>query len=536
MSFITYNGITMSLIQTRRWEQVPLKVGQDIAGFRYTATVLANLNTLTLGPTVGGTLAGFVGAAAGGARARGLELWNTFRERLMAQRRPFTMAVGNIVIASQAGIPERGLPDVLLGPKPLACNAVQFNGGGSVLVEYTIQWAVPNPCPGQNGVLAVLAHTWGSDDDLDKDYFVTRTYRGRIQFDPRVAGPAGTIHPDTLRRAMFPPLAGPFRRDNIKARISEDGYTYDYVIRDVQPYQLVSSTAITRMEATHSVRHVVPGPAEYLTAASQVVGAAGSATGAQNLRGGLVQGLGALTTAGSAYWNLLPVAVHTFEATAYGADRTTYFELARAARVVCLWRLMKLTGVGITDPWGGEAETLNKSDPRATTFRMVINRRPRELQQWTTVPGGFNRQAFRLENQPATAEIWRKGNNTMPRITGAGVTEDTEIKTPTGVEIPAHIRQLVYGATPGYAPGDWNGSPPDDPLNFEEYTSFAPDLMTTRVTGPRVNLPWGSSGDGATNVFSLALMTALQDPCAYKTGVAFPIQTYFANAGALPGA
>lgn len=525
----------MTLVQTRRWVQEPIKVGQDIAGFRYTVTVLANLNTQTLGADGGNRIGGV------NPSLRGLTLWNALREQLMAQRRPFRFIVGNVVVADiqteSINIAPNAV-DIQLGPKPLACNVVQFNGGGSVLVEYTIQWQAPNPCAagktgGPPNGMAVLAHVWASDDDLDKDFFVTRTYRGRIHLDPRVAGPAGTIHPDTLRGAMFPALAGPFRRDNITAKVSEDGYTYDYVIKDVQPYQLVASTEITRMTATHSVRHTVPTPKEYLEAAGQV---AGAVTGIAGASGGAraAAGVGGFFSVGSAYWSILPTAVHSFEATAFGHNGTSYASLASAARAVCLWRLMKLTGVGITDPWGGSAETVNNSDPRSVVFRMEIVRRPRELQQWTRVDGGVNQGAFRLENQPATEAVWALGRNDMPTIQPGGGTADVAITTPTGVAIPAHIRQLVYGATPGYLPGDWNGPTQQNPAGFPSGGSFAPDLMTNNPNGPRANYPWGT-GAFTSNLFSLALIAALQDPCAYKKAVSFPAQTYPTTTGGLPG-
>ena len=44
MSFLTYNGIQMSLVQTRRYLQEPIMLAQDTAGSRHILTVLATIH------------------------------------------------------------------------------------------------------------------------------------------------------------------------------------------------------------------------------------------------------------------------------------------------------------------------------------------------------------------------------------------------------------------------------------------------------------------------------------------------------------
>jgi hypothetical protein len=553
MSYITYNGVAMTLIQTKRWEQVPIKNGQDIAGFRYTCTVLANLNTRTLGLATG-TGASTSAAEAGTGRnaARGMVLWSILRERLLAQRRPFQMAVGSIVIADVGGPTSTFPTDIELGPKPLACNAIQFNGGGSVLVEYTIQWAQPNPCVNTNGVIAVLAHVWGVNEDIDEDYFLTRTYQGRIQFDPRVAGPAGDIHPDSLRGALFPPIQIGFRRENIATRMSEDGFTFDYRLTDIQPYQLVNSTTVTRIVATHSLKQMTPTPKEYADAAASIgqVGASAFHT-FKNERGarlrpsnkyapvGRVQGIvnkavgvadmipfvgGAI----SAMWSAIPIATHLFETQAFGTNQATYEELARAARIICLWRLMKYSQQAVVSNWGGAAETVNHSEPRSVSFMLQVHSTPRDMatQSWQPNVGSFvNRipglAAFfgnpgELWVHNEVPGVWESGGNDMP--TGPNMI-NKPITTPAGAQVPLHIRQLVYGATPGFGEKEWNG--PDNTR------SFAPELLSDsdrhqdgEKGQARPYWPNGSPGDEG--LPPLCLIAALQNPCKYKVAVEFP--------------
>lgn len=521
----------------RRWLHEPIRVGQDIAGFRYTATMLAYFhpNTITNAVGAGNVLAGLSGA----------ELWTTVREQLMAQRQSFLWILGDVTIADVAAAPNL---DYELGPHPLSCNAIQFNSTGSILVEYTIQWATQNPCD-LNPIptpLAVLAHVWAVDEDLDEDFFLTRTYRGRIRFNPLVAGPAGTIHPDSLRPALFPPLVQGLRREGIMTKMSEDGFTFDYILKDIQPYQLVNSAVISRIEATHSVKQVTPTPKEYVEAVNSL-GSAGARLAQTAWRGrkplpsrfgivpraidravGWLDAVPAIGSAISAMWSAIPIATHTFEATAYGTNAADYVALAQAARVVCLWRLMKYAPLALAANWGGSSETTNQSNPRSVTFTMQVHSRPRQFQE----------QAIRINpgqgNPWQRAEIvnvWDDGHNEMPDITKNFAPQT--ITDPAGGDIPNHIKQLLYGGTPGFFANDWNGLSAGN--NAGDNWSFAPDLFgkddandPAAVDSPggkgilRPNFVDGIKPDGMTPL-QLCLIAALQDPCTYKNPRGVPM-------------
>ena len=542
MSFITYNGVSMTLIQTRRFIQEPIKIGQDIAGFRYTATVLANLNTNTFGtqaPSVINT-------------RRGLEIWNDLRERLMAQRRKFLMTVGNIVIADivatdpllatgQAIPLDADKRDIELGPKPLACNVVQFNGGGSVLVEFTIQWAVPNPCPNLVIPQSVLAHVWGVNEQLDEDFFVTRTYQGRVRLNPQVVQPGGTINPDSLRSTLFPPIDPGLRRTNIQTKLSEDGFTLDYLVTDTQLHQLVNSKEVTRIVASHSIKQTAITPAQALDAVNRIGAIAGGrlerhrtapTTDRQRndaaLNPASVPGRGArlVNAAGtslaaaqdigqlaSTVLSMLTMVTHDFQATAYGTNAAGYNTLAQAARVVCLWRLMNFAPLAVAADWGGNAETQNESEPRCTTFSIQVHSRPRFIYRTTFVDQ--ERAAAGGGNTVEIDGAWGAGNNTIPTVDGDGVggftgdLTDKEILTPDNTKTPLHIKQLLYGATPGWGVNDWNG------VAGAANTSFAPDLLGTRDSNFRPNFPNGTNAPGQT-ALEYSIVCALQNPCSVK--------------------
>lgn len=523
----------MGFVQTRQYSQSPIFVGQDCKGFRHTLTALVTVARATLGSIAAG------GAQVGVIGADGAAALIALRDRLMTPRRPFRFVVGTRVfadftLANVVGVPPLDALDVELGPKPLACTIVGFNGPGSVLVEYTIQWTEKLECP-ENPKLAVLAHVWKGEDSISEDFFLTRTYTGLVHFNALVVGPGsgtGGIHPDTMRRLLLPPRTPGTHRQNVQVKNLEDGYTMAYRIVDQQPQAFVNSQHVTRIEATHSIVVTKPSLQEIYAARAEAINAlVGGAVRVSGQPGGLfgdpdpnrkdprgqVQiqverasvmagGIGGGTFAATAAsYNGIPMAAHSFEATAYGTPSAFYSELARAARVVVLYRFMRGTLIGaqgFADPdsvipgaaFGGRAEQFDSTTPKSTTVRLIVNSRP------VAMPSG------------QVEALWRKGNNTMPTIQGAGPGMiDQTITGPTGAAIPTDIRQLLYqGAIQG-TPGDWGWN----------RISWSPDLMSVLDAGIRDDGLFPQQGFNTP--MQLMLIAALQEPCEYKSksGVKF---------------
>ena len=434
MSYIQYNGVGLSFVQTRRYIQEPIKLARDVAGTRHTLTVLAQVHFNTAGnarpPVAPAVLPEVIPVALDAITAL-----RRVRDRLLAPRRAFVFAVGTVVLANLPVAPQ--VVDIELGPTPLACNVVQFNGEGTAQIEYTIQWAVPNPCPDMNGVMAVLAHAWAAEDDIDEDYFVTRTYRGRIIFDPRVVGPAGTLHPNAVKRLLLPPLVSGFHRVKVFSRCSEDGVTYDYVVVDRQPHAFCNSDHVTRITANHRLNTSTPAPKEWIDSWFGVGGQVAAQEGrfrnpAPTVRenvGGLAGTL-QLTT-GFMYAGI-PVTTQAIEVTAYGTTTTEYIQLA-AARVVALYRILKATTL---DPgvlgarfgfsfWGGSWESEDSASPKSSTVRVTLNSRPRAIDAGDGVLGlfavGANAAArWRLGDntcRPSWAIVWWTGRSSARTVT-----------------------------------------------------------------------------------------------------------------------
>lgn len=546
MSYILYNGITLSLIQTKKVIEEPITVGQQTSGMRRTVTVLATVHNNTAGPpALGAPVPGQVAPAF----ADGVAAWIGIRNQLMQQRRTFTYAVGNRSIASYTAPfgatnlspgPNRvarftGDPE--LGPKPLACNIVQFNGTSTCLMEYTIQWADKNCLDSPNQ--AVLAHVWKCDDDISETYFLTRTYQGRVIFDPRVVGgPSGVfgIHPDRVRGLLLPAKANGFIRKKVLIQSSEDMKTLDYLVIDEQPQSFVNSNLVPKITATHAVTNTLPTLRERAQAiGAQFGGGAGAAGVGQrfsdttqqrvmnpNLRG-TVGGTGFLEAAFgllsfapnfvAAGYSAIPLAVHTVEVTAYGSPFCPAAELARSARVVALWRLMKGSqiadpGLGVPD-YGGSCTQQDSSEPFATTVRLEVTSRP-----VTMAPDSI-------------AALWNLGRNQMVRFIGVGVPVAVEEPITSALgnrAVPASIQQLMYGGSFQGRPGDWG---------WVQTRGFAQDLMSNTDFGLRGSATNGVLGTGSP--FELMLIQTLQEVCDNTTAPATFISTAPLNAWPAPG-
>jgi hypothetical protein len=534
VSYIVYNGITLSLIQTKKVIEEPITVGQQTSGMRRTVTVLATVHNNTAGPVaLGAPVPGQVAPAF----PDGVAAWIGIRNQLMQQRRTFTYAVGNRIVASYTAPfgatnlspgPNRVARfsgDQELGPKPLACNLVQFNGTATCVMEYTIQWSDKNCLDSPNQ--AVLAHVWKCDDDISETYFLTRTYQGRVIFDPRVVGgPSGAlgIHPDRVRGLLLPAKANGFIRKQVLIQSSEDMKTLDYLVIDEQPQSFVNSNLVPKITATHAITNRLPTFGERAGAVASQLGAiqppvhdpkrdiqpARSRVAGFANRGFEIAGvLGGIANFVAHGYSAIPLATHTIEVTAYGAPYCPASELARSARIVALWRLMKGTqvadpGLGVPD-YGGSCIQQDSSEPFATTVRLEVVSRP-----LTMAPDNI-------------AALWNLGRNQMVRFVGVGVpirVDEPITSALGGRAVPASIQQLMYGGSFQGHPGDWG---------WVQTGGFAQDLMSNKdfnFRGVVNNGVLGTLGpNGEVTPFALMLIQTLQEVCDDTTAAAVFVDT-----------
>lgn len=575
MSVIVYNGVACSFVHTKQFGEEDVYLGPDVAVRRYTATWELTIHRQTAGTALGDAV-GVIGPD-------GVFAWQTVHDAMMTPRSAFRWVQGNRVLfdLAVAGL-KQGLPgDCELGPKPLSFNIIGFNGNGSLVAQYTLQWALPNPCEDRNGKMGILAHVWKVDDDIDQHFFLTRTYMGVIRLDPRVIGAQSGrngIHPDAVRQLVLPPRTPQMYRNAVQVRTLEDGYTIAYRVQDRQPTSFVNSNQVVRMEASHKVTHGRPGIVKRLEPqiqqwqlwvqfAQQITGVGGavgrprqniSPDARFNREQGLIGGIATwwqnfnirdLVRKQTEYQGI-PTVTHTIQATAYGHPASLYSELAKAARVVCTFRLMNsglpLAEVGNFD---GSFVQEDRSDPKSVTCALEVTARPNATVVAPRAGGDLAARAqnFAFGGRPEAGfggEVWL-ANNQIPQFPNVNANRlvAANVQGPRNQQVPTDIRQLIYGGTilNGQRDELWgwvNAAFAPDIMSTTDATARGPqDVAFTRVdaTTPRGVNPRQGIGNQA-RALEAALIAAVQDPCAYKEAVRFAVDANgeIANRQVLP--
>lgn len=514
-NFVQYNGVQLGFVRTRAFAQEPVQIGPDYAAQRYLATWEVTGSRLTVGQVGGVGPGGVPGVAP--VDTSGTRALVQLHDALMAPRRALRVRVGGIdlVNVTSAG-------DVELGPKPLKFVVTSFQGEQGFTAEYTVQYTLPNPCPGRNGVMAFLAHVWKAEDDLDRHFFMTRTYTGVLHLDPRAVGAQGQIHPDAIRRLYLPSRTPGTHRECVQVRTLEDGYTVAYKVQDRQPTAIVNSKDVVRMEGTHRVTHQTPGRASRSRREAAMWDFA-------NLKDWIINPVQKFPTLDVARHDpsTIPTVTHAIQATAFGHPSSPYSTLTRAARVVVLFRLMN-SGAFRHNGWldfDGEFTQEDKSDPKSSTCALLYTTRPNQM---------FDAPKVNRGRMDAAEDLWNPGRNLMPTIRNNTIAPEA-ILGPDNQRVPDSIQNLVFGGSVLNATPDlwgWLAS------------VFAPDMMSDRdaaALGPQGFADFArvdaTTSRGVNARFGPAvpleaqLLAAVQNLCGYKARAAFATT---ANRGALP--
>lgn len=288
---VTYlvNGAQMTLdpVQQLGYEQVPVWDGPTylytIHRLHFRGTYNPATFSWDLGTGPGGTLAPFPVAGRLPPTSN-----NATRHFLMQSRGTFVYTIGGIVPVLGGpvvgGIEALRAPTNVLGsnvnpngttnggatpttsayqtdadngPRPLHCHVVEVKGTKTFLVDWAIECYV-NECylfKTSQSLSALLSQRWTYEEDLDQDFFATRTIKGHAIFrSDRLL--ALSAVPDDYRAWLVHPVLPNFRRTVQQMIPSEDGTRIDYVLVDRESafnfVPSVVSTGVTRIEATYS--------------------------------------------------------------------------------------------------------------------------------------------------------------------------------------------------------------------------------------------------------------------------------------------
>lgn len=209
--------------------------GTDAIGFRFTVAAIGHIHGLpaaSLGilPTTGD---GDAGNSLGQLRY------------LLGPRQHFEMRVGvyqdsfgNITspgtpillcdAADQQGNLDVNFKDINNGPKCKVLNVNRIVADALIRVELEFE-ICQLICfsTGQAGnQTGVLNNRWTVVDDIDKNFFTTRTFTGKLRLS------SSQVNPNNFRNLCVPPLQQGMRRDHMQFAVSEDGLNLMYTVTD----------------------------------------------------------------------------------------------------------------------------------------------------------------------------------------------------------------------------------------------------------------------------------------------------------------
>ena len=173
------------------------------------------------------------------------------------------------------------------GPMPIGVpDILQINGDRSMIVVFEVEtWlneatrTTPGGGPSGSGGQLCLAHRWEETQEIDEDFYTTRTVNGVAIFDASVlasmtAGLSGvgiragntSAVPDDFRSTFFHPIPLGYQRKGIQVTATEDGLSIVYSFIDEQtPYILsyapngLQNRPITRFRGFYRVAAAFPG-------------------------------------------------------------------------------------------------------------------------------------------------------------------------------------------------------------------------------------------------------------------------------------
>lgn len=286
MSKIQYGPCVLNVLKTNYYKREAVFNGPDVVGTKHTLSVRAVFNpgsqadTLTgetiigptapsvfpavafrgppVGPHVGVPIGVPTGRAAGPSGAWTAQV---VRHTLMQPRLQLRWVIDSVPILVSP-LPGLVVDSYGNGPRPVSCDVVELHGSKTFLVEWVIETTLSDCWRFTQSPFIVLSHTWTSEDDLDPDFYVTRTTRGRVMFDGgliRTPGAIipGTINPDWYRWQFLHPVPQNMKRMGVKTRVLEDGQTVEYEILDRETALNIVSGSVTRIEGVHKVTNEI---------------------------------------------------------------------------------------------------------------------------------------------------------------------------------------------------------------------------------------------------------------------------------------
>jgi len=266
MITVSYNYVTLenALTRTFRQETVYDPSGTDHFFSRYTIGFEALISGLPRGSRTFCPISPPADETPTPIHA----VWRDVRHALMDPRHPLVITAR---FADAEGrtedreifrcLPERLAPadpdrDLAHGPKPISLEILGMIGGRALKVRWEVQCEkldFPHDArdfslhfeDGTGGLQTVLDNRWSTSEELDENFYLTRTIRGSL----RLSRPAARTGWD-YRWLTVPALEAGFKRTRMSYSVKEDGLTAEYEVVDRQVHTAAPWPA-TSMRVTH---------------------------------------------------------------------------------------------------------------------------------------------------------------------------------------------------------------------------------------------------------------------------------------------
>jgi len=247
---VTYNGVRMHNVLTRRWEQeIAYDTSRtDAIGQKYTLQFDGVLHAQRV-PVYNSPA--YIEADIAGDQFSGLE---RVRHLLGIPRKDLVVKVGGqtvIDIKPVSGGTVNGLTtDIENGPKPISISVTPV-GSELFRVSFTIEATVGNCNAERYGENLVVSNRWSIKEVMDQNFHTTRIISGHLRVAASVFAVAKGWPAHMHKPIVIPPLEDSFRRSRVSFGVEEDGLSCSYEIVDTQVHT-ASPWPATSMEATYS--------------------------------------------------------------------------------------------------------------------------------------------------------------------------------------------------------------------------------------------------------------------------------------------
>lgn len=232
---VTYNGVSLESCTTRRFSQEPVfdQSDTDLLYHKFTIRVSGMVHGHTEWTNIGTT--GFSGTSRDAASYE-----RNLRFRLIENRQPFEMrmgvssqSAGTVILAANpvaSGASSRIMKgfDLNNGPRCRVLDITQVTGNEVFRIEAEFEVCILE-CDADGNVpngTGVLSNRWSCIDEVDSNFYTTRTYDGLLKTF------SGHINPNSFRGYVVPPLQPGLQREKMNFAVTEDGLALRYTIVD----------------------------------------------------------------------------------------------------------------------------------------------------------------------------------------------------------------------------------------------------------------------------------------------------------------